>query len=162
MGWTGHLKWYLVLSRMDLVISINFITLFRTKDKTQQSRGAGTPGDSWWGCAVGFLKSRPYFRPKNVIFHTRFQTWALGRNYAITCIRAQTKKILQTHFEFAYFSLSFLLIWNGSDWFFIHSRSSLKNHTRFQTKMGEVYTSFRSKTAQKPYPMGRHIPIWLI
>ena len=42
---------------------------------------------------------------------------------------------------------------------FIHSRSSLKNHTRFQTKMGKVYTRFQTKTAQKPYPMGRHIPI---
>ena len=35
--------------------------------------------------------------------HTRFQTWALGRNYVISYIRAQTKKILQIHFEFAYF-----------------------------------------------------------
>ena len=95
---------------MDLVISINFITLFRTKDKTQQSRGAGTPGDSWWGCAVGFLKSRPYFRPKNVIFHTRFQTWALGRNYAITCIRAQTKKffkLISNSHIFLFLSYSF-------------------------------------------------------
>ena len=30
------------------------------------------------------------------------------------------------------------------------------------TKMGKVYTRFQAKTAQKPYPMGRHIPIWLI
>ena len=42
---------------------------------------------------------------------------------------------------------------------FIHSRSSLKNYTRFQTKMGKVQTRFQTKTAQKPYPMGRHIPI---
>ena len=41
---------------------------------------------------------------------------------------------------------------------FTHSRSSLKNHTRFQTKMGKVYTCFQTKTAQKPDPMGRHIP----
>ena len=45
---------------------------------------------------------------------------------------------------------------------FIHSRSSLENHTRFQTKMGKVYTYFQTKTAQKPYPKGRHIPIQLI
>ena len=42
------------------------------------ARGAGgggvTPGNSWWGCAAWFFKSRPDFRPKNVIFHTRFQT----------------------------------------------------------------------------------------
>ena len=35
---------------------------------------------------------------------------------------------------------------------FIHSRSSLENHIRFQTKMGKVYTRFQTKTAQKPYP----------
>ena len=44
---------------------------------------------------------------------------------------------------------------------FIQFRSSLKNHTRFQTKMGKLYTRFQPKTAQKPYPMGRHIPIQL-
>ena len=32
---------------------------------------------------------------------------------------------------------------------FIHSRSSLKNHTRSQTKMGKVYRRFHTKTAQK-------------
>ena len=30
--------------------------------------------------------------------------------------------------------------------------SSLENHTRFQTKMGKIYTRFRTKKAQKPYP----------
>ena len=38
---------------------------------------------------------------------------------------------------------------------YVHTvRSSLENHTRFQTKMGEVYTRFPTKTAQKSYPMG--------
>ena len=45
---------------------------------------------------------------------------------------------------------------------FIHSRSSLENHTRFRTKMGKASTLFQTKTAQKPYPLGRHTPIWLI
>ena len=40
---------------------------------------------------------------------------------------------------------------------FIQSRSSLKNHTRFQTKMGKVYTRFQTKKAQKPYPMHTYI-----
>ena len=44
----------------------------------------------------------------------------------------------------------------------IHSRSSLENHTRFLTKMGKVYTRFQTKTAQKPYSLGRHIPIRLV
>ena len=29
------------------------------------------------------------------------------------------------------------------------------------TKMDKVYTRFQTKTAQKPYLLGRHIPIWL-
>ena len=37
---------------------------------------------------------------------------------------------------------------------FIHSRSSLENHTRFQTKMGKVYTRFQTKTALNPYLIG--------
>ena len=37
---------------------------------------------------------------------------------------------------------------------FIQSRSFLKNHTRFQTRMGKAYTRFQTKTAQKPDPMG--------
>ena len=36
------------------------------------------PGDYSWeflgGCVTQFSKSWPYFRPKSVIFHTRFQT----------------------------------------------------------------------------------------
>ena len=37
----------------------------------------GTTGNSWWGCAAQFSESWPYFRPKNLIFHTRFQTRSL-------------------------------------------------------------------------------------
>ena len=40
---------------------------------------------------------------------------------------------------------------------FRQSRSSLDYCTRFQTKMDKVYTPFQTKTAQKPYPLGRHI-----
>ena len=49
---------------------------------------------------------------------------------------------------------------------FIHSRSFLENHTRFQTKMDEVYTAvysrFQTQTAAKPYPLRRHMAVWLI
>ena len=45
---------------------------------------------------------------------------------------------------------------------FIHSRSSLENPTRFQIKMDKKYTRFQTKTEQKPYAMGRHLPVWLI
>ena len=39
------------------------------------------------------------------------------------------------------------------------SRGSLENHTRFKTLMVKIYTCFQTKTTQKPYPLGRHIPI---
>ena len=48
--------------------------------------------------------------------HPCFHTWPLGRNYVIiTYGRAQTKKILQIHFEFTYFPF---LLWNNK---LIHS-----------------------------------------
>ena len=55
---------------------------------------------------------------------------------------------------FLFLSFSFAIETRNT---FVHSRSSLENHTRFQTKMGKVYTRFQTKTAQKPYPMGRHL-----
>ena len=42
---------------------------------------------------------------------------------------------------------------------FMRARGSLKNHTRFKTIMVKIYTRFQTKTAQKTYPLGRHIPI---
>jgi len=37
---------------------------------------------------------------------------------------------------------------------FIHSRSFLKIQTRFQTKMGKVYTCFQTKNVAKTVPFG--------
>ena len=46
----------------------------------------------------------------------------------------------------------------------IHSRSSLENHIPYSrpkwTK--SIPSRFQTKTPQKPNPLGRHIPIWLI
>ena len=74
------------------------------------------------------------------------------------------------HSDSVYFSFFLHLEWNDNSAFikshpimalaFIHSRSSLENHTRFQAKMGEDYTRFQTKTAQKPYLLERHITIW--
>ena len=36
-----------------------------------------TPGNSWWGCSARISKFDPYFRPKIVVVHTRFQTRSL-------------------------------------------------------------------------------------
>ena len=40
----------------------------------------------------------------------------------------------------------------------IRSRCSLENHTQFHRK---IYTRLRTEKVHKPYPLGRHIPIWL-
>ena len=84
-------------------------------------RPGGTPGKPWWGYAARSSKSGHYFRPKNVIFVTRFQTWPLksipvfrpgvstsqnatymftyNRNYVIIGeIRMPTKRFLKIHF----------------------------------------------------------------
>ena len=43
-----------------------------------EAGGGGTPKNSWWKCAATwFSKSWASFRPKNIIFHTRFQNWPL-------------------------------------------------------------------------------------
>ena len=107
--------------------------------------------------------------PKNVLFHTRFQTRPLKSipvfrpgllaEIMLSLLRLERKqKKFFKPISNSHISLSFLPIWIETINTFIHSRSSLVNHTRFQTKMGKVYTRFQTKTAQKPYPTGRHIP----
>ena len=70
-------------------------------------------------------------------------------------LESQQQRRLKTLFNEYFSSLSYLF---GIETITksIHSRSSLENHTRFQTKMGKVYNRFQTKTAQKPYPFGRH------
>ena len=63
--------------KREQILADNDIGWFQRKQPSLNSeftRGGDTPGNSWWGCAARFLKSWPDFRPKNVIFHTRFQT----------------------------------------------------------------------------------------
>ena len=43
-----------------------------------------------------------------------------------------------------------------------NSRSKCTYLTLFQTKMVKIDTLFQTKLAQKPYPLGPHISIWLI
>ena len=84
------------------------------------------------------------FSDQTCKIHTRFQTWPLGRNYfVITYIRAQTNKFIKSisnsHISLSFLLLNLELIRKNT---LIHTRSSPENHTRFQTKMGKVYTCF--------------------
>ena len=102
----------------------------------------GSPGNSWrWSVAL-FSKSWPYFRPKNVIFHdrfetslaskihTRFQTWLTDLHHHYLYKMAK-EKFLKINCKFAYLilflSFSFRI---GTKNTFVHTRGSLKNHFR--------------------------------
>ena len=60
------------------------------------------------------------------------------------------------HFEFAHFYLGIETI-NTS--IHVRTRSSLENHTRFQTKMVKV---FFDQKGPKTVPFGEYLPIGLI
>ena len=117
------------------------------------------------GCSARFFKPWPDFRPKNVVFHTCFQTRPLKSipvfrpglkgEIMLSLLRLGRKqKNSSNPFRiriFIFLSHSFGIETINT---FIHSRSSLENHTRFQTKIGKVFTRFQTKTAQNHYPMG--------
>ena len=93
----------------------------------------------WWGFAARFSTDPdPISGQENVIFHTCFQTWPLGRNYVIIFkIRAQTKnffKCISNSHQFLLRPYSFGIETINT---FIHSLSSLEIHTRFRTKNGQ-------------------------
>ena len=106
----------------------------RERSISSQGTGAGTPGNSWWECASLFSKTK-----------VKLSLIRLERNFFSNPFRIRV---------FLFLSYSFGMETIDT---FIHSRSSLENHTRFQTKMSKVYTRFHTKTTQKPYPMGRQI-----
>ena len=140
------------------------------------SRGGGvTPGNSWWGYAALFSKSSPYFRPKNVIFHTRFQTRPLksipvfrpglqAEIMWLSLLRLERKQNSSSNpFRFRIFlclSYSFgMETINFSSVPIVPSKPIPDSRPKWVQCM---YTRFQTKTAQKPYPMVRHIPIQLI
>ena len=109
--------------------------------------------------------------------HTLFQTCRWSQNATLLvyikqklCHHCKKKDFLKSIHHFRICMLQFLSYSFGTKTTntLIHNRSSLVNHTRFKTKMGKIYTRFRTKTVQKPYPLGgtylyiTYIHIWLI
>ena len=89
----------------------------------------------------------PYpFSDQTSKIHSHFQIWPLGRNYFInTWNRAQTKKNSSNAFwiYILFCSYSFGIETINT---FIHSCSSLENHTRFKTKWAQcMIPIFRPK-----------------
>ena len=71
--------------------------------------GGGTPGNSCWGCAAARLSNFPHpFSDQISKIRTHFR-FGLKAEIMLSLLRflAQTKKILQIHFKFAYFSFFF-------------------------------------------------------
>ena len=118
------------------------------------------------GVSPGSPNPDPISDQKNVIFHTRFQTRPLKFipvfRPGLKLLKLERKQNNSSNafgiriFLFRSYSFGIETITT-----LVRSRSSLENHTRFQTKMGEVYTCFQTKKAQNPYPLERHILIWL-
>ena len=93
-------------------------------------------------------------RPKNGIFHTRFQTWPLDKSYVIiTEIRAQTKKFFKC-ISNSHISISFLFIWNRKD-NYVHTLPIVppKTITDSRPKWAKCTPVFRPKRP-KALPFG--------
>ena len=111
----------------------------------------GTPGNSWWGCAAWFSKSRPYFRPKNVIFHTRFQTWPLRNYVIITYIRKATKTISKNPFRiFMFLFLSYSFGIETINTFVPATAVPLKTIPGSRPKWAKSIPAFRPKRRKTP------------
>ena len=97
---------------------------------------------------------RRLFKPKNVLSALVFRP-ALQAEIMLSLLRLERKHTNPSNpFRiFLFLSYSFGIETINT---LIHSRSSPANHTRFQAKMGKVYTRFQTKTAQKPNPMAVH------
>ena len=108
----------------------------------------------------------PISDQKNVIFHTRLQTrslksipvFRLGLKAVImwlSLLRLERKQNSSSNpFRFRIFlCLSYSIGMETINFSYVYVHISLKTHTRFQTKMGTVYTRFQTKTGQKPYPI---------
>ena len=99
------------------------------------------------------------------IFYTRFQTrplksiplfldLAFRQKLCYHYLDKRANKKLFKSISNPHISLSFVYSFGIETMNkFTHSRSSLENHTQFQTKMGKVYTRFQTKTSQNPSPM---------
>ena len=125
-----------------------------------------------WVCRP-VLEILSHFQTKNVIFHTRFQTrpltsipvfrpelWA---EIMLSLLRLERK---QKHYSqpfririFFFLSYSFGIEAINR---FRHSVVPLKTISDSRPKWTKSIPVFRPKRRKKPYPMGRHIPKWLI
>ena len=132
-------------------------------------RAGGTPRNLWQGVLIRSpnpdplsdqneicLVSHPFPDVSSNI-HNPFQTWPyvqIDRNQLPLLRLERQQKDLVNIFLNSQNTLSFYLFGIETINTFIHSRSSLENHTRFQIKMGEVYIPFFDRKGAKIMPHG--------
>ena len=106
---------------------LQILTLFRPKTVIFYSRFQTRP-----------LKSKPFFRPglQTEIMSSFFR---LERKRTISPNAYPIRKFLLRSYSFGVETINK----------FIHPRSSIENHTRFQVKMGKEYTRFQTRKDKK-------------
>jgi len=118
----------------------------------------GTPRKIWRGCAARFLKHLPYLWPKSATFPTLFMT--------------RPKIRYPIYDRCGWHSCPKHNFWRAFVYGLIEKDekvASSKKHTQFKTREQIPYpiwdqngqisdTLFMTKTAEKPYPLGPHIP----
>ena len=137
---------FLFLRQYDSTI-ISFCVRIEYSASMTQKRGL-----DWTLCTCSDFVANSYlFSDQTSTIHTRFQTWPLCRNYIIIT-RVLTKQFFN---PFRICIALFLSYSFGIETIntFIHSHSSLENHTQFQTKMGKVYP-FSDQNGTKTLPSG--------
>ena len=114
------------------------------------------------GLCRPILQIQTLFQTKNCHFSCLFSDLAyecLVKAIALSCVLQTEIMLKNSHNSFFFFFFHSFGIETINT--FLHSRSSLENHTRFQTKMSKVYTRFQSKKRKNPTPLGWHIPLSL-
>ena len=156
-----HNKASSMLTVVDVLILAKIIVTFVL---SITPRG-GNPGNSWSGCAARFFKPWPDFRHKKCNFqHPRVFRPGLAE-IMLSLLRLDRKqKNYSNPFRIRIFlfpSYSFGIETINT---FIHAVVPSKTipASRPKCRAKCINTRFQTKTAQKPYPMGRHILVWLI
>ena len=96
------------------------------------------------GVQRGSLNPDPISDQKCHFSHP-FSDLSLKKCMSSLILRLEQQQKIHIYKIFLFLSYSFGIETNNA---FIHSSSSLESHSRFQTKMGKVYTSFQTRTVQ--------------
>ena len=134
----------------------------------------GTPGNSWEGVSPGCLNPDPINSDKNVIFHTRFQTWQLKfipvfrpglkaeiMSWLLTLKRQQN--YFYSPISNSDISLSPLFIWFWNDKYVYTLTQFPRNPYPIPEQNKQSVYQFSYRKGAKTISFGAaQVPIWLI